>query len=104
MRRHVAALEEEPLLRVHRRRLGGRDAKGAPVEALRARDEAAVRRALPLRLGERAHLPDQLARPARRRDAAEGVPARALEPPADGASVAASWPVSDRPVQGQRHA
>mmetsp|Transcript_33905 Transcript_33905/g.84937 ORF Transcript_33905/g.84937 Transcript_33905/m.84937 type:complete len:581 (-) Transcript_33905:28-1770(-) len=42
MQRRVAALEQLPLLRVHRRRLGRRDAKAAMLKQLGAPQEAAV--------------------------------------------------------------
>eukprot|EP00966_Prymnesium_polylepis_P212849 4929375-Prymnesium_polylepis.2 len=41
-KRRVPRLEEQPLLRIHHRRLGGRDAEAARVKAVREAQEAAV--------------------------------------------------------------
>ena len=92
----VAELKQEPLLRVHCARLGGGDAKGAAVEALRARQEATMTHARRLRCAQRAHVHRRLKRPSRRRHTANRIATRTLQLPALLGGVTAARPSAHR--------
>ena len=73
VQRLVADLEQQPLLRVHRRRLGARDAEAEAVKALGTADKAAVLDARRLHRVERGHVDELLQHPALGRHVAHSI-------------------------------
>ena len=95
VQRHVPVLEEQPLLWVHRSRLGRRDPKCACIETLRATHKPAMPDARRLQRRERRHVNRNGQRPPHRRHRTHAVAACAIKPHAHTLVVAPAGPLAN---------
>mmetsp|Transcript_40554 Transcript_40554/g.130763 ORF Transcript_40554/g.130763 Transcript_40554/m.130763 type:complete len:265 (+) Transcript_40554:472-1266(+) len=103
MQRLVAALEQQPLLRVHRERFGGRDGKRPGVEGLDVWYASGVRGRAALVVAQRCDLArGGIKRPAGSGDLPDGVAARVEHRRDLPDAAGATWPTSEQTADGHR--